>query len=207
MVIGQSREGSRTSPLRNLSLERAAAVKGVGRIVDRLRVKPAEGMSDGQIRDHLRDALLRESTLADCDLREWIKGESRAVRTLERPAGFISIRVENGVVTWDGDVPGLSRKRLAGVLAWWVPGSVDVVNGIGVTPPQEDNEGEIAEALRLVLEMDPFVDANKIRVDVKGAVVTLTGAVPSTSEREMAEYDAWYVFAVDRVVNRLQVAA
>lgn len=107
----------------------------------------------------------------------------------------------------DRDVPGLSRKRLAGVLAWWVPGTVEVVNGIDVTPPQEDNDGEIAEALHLMLERDPFVDANKIRIEAKGAIVTLTGTIPSASEREMAEYDVWYVFAVDKFVNRLQVAA
>jgi osmotically-inducible protein OsmY len=37
--------------------------------------------------------------------------------------------------------------------------------------------------------------------------VTLKGLVPNTTIREMAEFDAWYVFGVDRVVNRLQVEA
>lgn len=192
---------------KKLSLERVAAVRGIGRIVDRLHVKPAERMSDGQIRDHLRDSLLQEPALGDCDLHEWVKGERKAVRTLPVAAGAISIRVEDGVITLDGDVPGLSRKRLAGVLAWWVPGATDVVNGIGVTPPQEDSESEILEAVRLVLERDPFVDASRIRVDVRDAVVTLTGTVPSEAEKAMAEHDAWYVFAVDKVDNDLKVAA
>ena len=38
------------------------------------------------------------------------------------------------------------------------------------------------------------------------AVVTLAGLVPSESEREMAEWDAWYVFGVDRVHNKIEVA-
>jgi len=36
---------------------------------------------------------------------------------------MIDIGVEDGVVTLDGDVP---------VLAWWAPGSRDVVKGLGV---------------------------------------------------------------------------
>ena len=36
-------------------------------------------------------------------------------------------------------------------------------------------------------------------------VVTLAGAVPREAERKLAEDDAWYVFGVERVVNRLGV--
>jgi osmotically-inducible protein OsmY len=35
--------------------------------------------------------------------------------------------------------------------------------------------------------------------------VTLTGLVPTDAEREMAEFDAWYVFGVDRVINQIAV--
>ena len=37
------------------------------------------------------------------------------------------------------------------------------------------------------------------------SVVTLDGEVPSQEQKEMAEFDAWYVFGVDRVVDRLEV--
>ena len=37
----------------------------------------------------------------------------------------------------NGRMPGLASKRLAGVLAWWVPGARDVVNGIAVEPPRK----------------------------------------------------------------------
>jgi osmotically-inducible protein OsmY len=39
------------------------------------------------------------------------------------------------------------------------------------------------------------------------ALVSLTGAVPSETERGMAEFDAWYVFGVDTVDNRIEVRA
>lgn len=102
-------------------------------------------------------------------------------------------------------MPGLDDKRLAGVLAWWVPGSRDVINGIAVEPPEDDSDDAILEAVRLVLEKDPFVNASQIRAGVRGSVVTLLGVVPSEAEREMAEFDAWYVFGVDKVDNRIEV--
>jgi osmotically-inducible protein OsmY len=102
-------------------------------------------------------------------------------------------------------VTSLSHKRLAGVLAWWVPGSRDVINGLAVVPPEEDNDDEVTDAVRLVLEKDPFINAGEIRVSTRDYVVTLEGLVPNEKVREMAEFDAWYVFGVDRVVNKLQV--
>ena len=192
---------------KKLALERAAAIPGVQSIVDRLRVAPAQRMGDDQIRDLVRDALVEEPALAACALRALDKGEWVPVRLPEDAAGAIDISVEDGVVTLDGDVPGLGRKRLAGVLAWWVPGSRDVVNGLGVTPPEDDSDDEITDAVRLALEKDPFVDAGQIRVSTRNSVVILQGLVPTEAERHMAEFDAWYVFGVDRVTNRIGVRA
>jgi osmotically-inducible protein OsmY len=56
-----------------------------------------------------------------------------------------------------------------------------------------------------VLEKDPFVNAESIRVHTRRGVVSLDGTVPHDAERQLAENDAWYVFGVDRVVNRLSV--
>lgn len=193
---------------KKLALERAAALPPVTGLVDRLRVVPASHMGDDEVRQHLRDALLQEPALGDCTLREWDKGELKVVRQPTEPAvGTVDVKVENGVVTLDGDVPSIARKRLAGVLAWWVPGSRDVINGLGVTPPEVDSDDEIADAVRIVLDKDPFVDASQIRVGVRRAVVTLAGLVPTESEREMAEFDTWYVFAVNKVVNHIEVHA
>lgn len=192
---------------KKLALEAAAAVPRVAGIVDRLRVRPAQPMGDREILDHVRDALIGESALADCAVFVHDRGETVPIRVPEPAAGRIEVSVANGVVTLDGDVPSLARKRLAGVLAWWVPGSRDVVNGLGVTPREEDSDEAIADAVEIVLEKDPFVDASQVRIGVRGAVVTLTGLMPTESERDMAEFDAWYVFGVDRVDNRIEVRA
>lgn len=94
-----------------------------------------------------------------------------------------------------------AAEPLAGMLAWSVPGTHDVINGIEVVPIQEDSDDEIAEAVRLVLEKDPLIDANRICVTVRNAVIVLEGLVVDRAESEMAEMDAWYAFGVDRVVN------
>ena len=109
------------------------------------------------------------------------------------------------VVTLNGQVPGLASKRLAGLLAWWVPGSRDVINGLAVEPPEEDAPIRIEEAVRIALKKDPFVEASQIRVGVRHTTVRLTGLVPTDAERDMAERDAWYIFGVDRVVNEIEV--
>jgi osmotically-inducible protein OsmY len=188
------------------ALERIAAVPGIVGIVDRLHVRPATLMGDAEIRTHLADAIVSDPALANLAVSEFAKGREQSLRAPPEGAkGNIRIRVESGVVTLEGDVPGLAQKRLAGVLAWWVPGSRDVINGLGVTPPEEDSGEEITEAVRVALEKDPFVEASQIRVATTGAVVTLAGLVPSEAEREMAEFDAWYVFGVDKVINRIEV--
>ncbi|MBI4183012.1 MAG: BON domain-containing protein [Proteobacteria bacterium] len=191
---------------KKLALERAAAVGGVVGIVDRLRVRPAQAMGDGEIRDRVRDALIAESALAEVAIREWVKGGLRTAREPSAAAGGeIRIRVEDGVVTLDGDILSLAHKRLAGVLAWWVPGVRDVINGLGVSAPEPESEAEITDSVRAALEKDPFVAASQVRVVTRGSTVLLEGLVPTEAEREMAEFDAWYVFGVDRVVNRIQV--
>ena len=48
---------------------------------------------------------------------------------------------------------------------------------------------------------------DEIRVRTPGRVVTLEGLVPNRTIRDMAEFDVWYVFGIDRMVNALQVQA
>jgi len=187
------------------TLRTVAAVVALRPVIDRLHVQPAQPMEDGMIGDHVRDALVAEPALADCRVRIWVKGRPELVCDPLSASGAIDIRVDGGVVTLDGEVTGLGHKRLAGALAWWVPGSRDVINGIGVAPPEEDSDAEITDAVRLVLEKDAFVNAAQIRVITEKAVVGLYGLVPTESERNMAEHDAWYVFGVENVVNRIVV--
>jgi osmotically-inducible protein OsmY len=191
---------------KKMGLELAIVIPGVTGIVDRLHVTPAMPMGDGAVLDAVRNALLEEPALRECTIRVRQKGKEETVReSLSPNPGVIELSVNNGVVLLDDHVPSLGQKRLAGVLAWWIPGSRDVINGLAVEPPEEDNDGEISEAVRLVLEKDRLVNADQIRVGTDHAVVTLEGLVRNEREKHMAEFDAWYVFGVDKVINRLGV--
>ena len=191
---------------KKLSMELAIAVPGVTGIVDRLHVVPSTRMGDGAILDAVRDALLEESSLMNCSLQLIRKGQLETARQITTdPHGVIRASVRDGVVLLDDHVISLTQKRLAGVLAWWVPGSRDVINGMEVISDQPDSDEELAKAVRLVLKKDPFINEDRVRVSAKQSVVTLEGDVPSTPQKEMAEFDAWYVFGVDKVVDRLEV--
>ncbi len=191
---------------KKIALERAASVGGVRHIVDRLRVAPARRMGDAEIRDHVRDLLLEEPALQPI-ARGPPSPETGVALPPDLILGTIGISVAHGVVTLDGIVPSLAHKRLAGVLAWWVPGVRDVVNGLEVVPAEEDDDGEISDAVGLVLEKDPLVDASQIRVSTHRAVVTLSGVVRCDVERQAAERDAWCVFGVDGVRDHIEVRA
>ena len=192
---------------KKLALERIGAVPGIAGIVDRLHVARAARMGDGEIRAHLRDAFIDELAFKRFAIREFRHGSFQQVQGApEKTYGCLDIEVADGVVTLNGSVPGLESKRLAGIIAWWIPGTRDVINGIVVDPPEDDGPDHIAEAVHIALEKDPFVDAAQVRASVTGCVVRLTGLVPTETERERAEDDAWCVFGVDDVVNEIKVA-
>lgn len=108
-------------------------------------------------------------------------------------------------MTLSGTIPSLSHKRLAGVLAWWVPGTRDVRNDLNVVPPEGDDDGELNDAVHIVLDKDPLIDSSGVQVQVQDGVVALHGLVSKHGDRDMAERDAWYVEGVRDVRNELSV--
>ncbi len=170
--------------LKKRALFLAMGLEGVSGVIDRLKVRPSSSMSDAEIKDHFAAALTEEPTLQSCGMKA---------------------EVRDGVVDIEGTAPSLSHKRLAGALAWWIPGTADVINSLEVAPPEEDSDDEIEDALRLVLEKDKLVDASGIRVTARSWVVTLDGSVGSDAARNAAETDAWFIWGVNDVVNNIIV--
>ena len=170
-------------------------------------------MSDEEIRNHIRDAFIQEPAFANCAIRGprtgWKPSTTR--RRSAATSGSLSVggwrcrRAGTKGSCCSKARPPASHKRLAGALAWWVPGSRDVLNCLEVVPPEDDNNDEITDAVKIVLDRDPFVDDVQVLVSTRDRVVTLEGAVRSEGEKDMAEFDAWFVFGVDRVINNLQV--
>jgi osmotically-inducible protein OsmY len=191
---------------KKIALEVAATVAPAVGVVDRLRVTPAQSMSDADLRDHLIKILLDEPALERCLLHSRLPQQLQTHRDgIAEPNGTIVVEVRDGVVTLNGEVPSLSHKRLAGVLAWWVPGCRDVINGLVEVPEQQDNDDELTDAVRLALEKDLFINNTKIQVSSKNGVVTLDGLIPNETMQRIAEHDAWFVFGVRDVVNKIHI--
>jgi osmotically-inducible protein OsmY len=192
---------------KKLALELAASVNGVRTVVDRLRVAPGERRGDGAVRDTLARMLLEAPELKRCSFNMKTNEKLVVLRRVERdPDGDIEISVTDGVVLLEGHVISQSHLRFAGALAWWTPGRRDVINALEVRPAYEDRDDEVADVMRLVLEADPEVDHDQIKTKCADKVVILEGSVPNEQQRRRAELDAWSLFAIRGVVNRLQVS-
>jgi osmotically-inducible protein OsmY len=140
---------------KKLAIELAAAMPGVDGLADRLRVIPTRPMGNGAIRDHVRTALLQEPAFTTFAITVRDQGQLHTIRPAGgTPCGSIEVAVADSVVTLNGQVPSLSHKRLGGVFAWVS----------AVEPPEEDTDDEVTDAVRLVLEKDPSVRADQIRV-------------------------------------------
>lgn len=203
LLSGEVREVAQ----KRLAIASAARAPSVSTVVDELRVRPAEILPDDEIRDLVRKALVEEPALAGCTIREHVAGRFRLAHSPLTTVGHIDIGIARGVVTLAGEVPSLAQKRLAGVLAWWVPGTCDVVNGLDVLPAEEDSDEAVCDAVRLALDRDPAVHAAAVRVSARDGLLALDGTVPAASEIAVAEHDAWLVSGVRDVVNRLVVSA
>ena len=192
---------------------RAAAhlrrVDGVTMVIDHLRIADsAAPVGDGELRDAVCQRLLTAIDFRNCKICAKVKGQDEARReAVGERSGWIEVAAANGVVTLTGNVISLSHMRLAGVLAWWSRGCRCVVNELVVAPAEADSDEEITEALQLVLETDPFVDAGRIAVRTAQRVVTLDGYATSEGARKQVERDAWYVYGVEDVVNRISLSS
>jgi osmotically-inducible protein OsmY len=195
---------------KRLALERAAAVPGVGRVIDRLRVLPAIARADEEILRDAQAALAGEPLLGACIIRP--DGDAQAPRGAvlfpEGVAGLITLMVDGGVITLGGEVPTLAAKQLAGTVAWRVPGCCDVINTLAVVDELEASADDPLElGVRLALVTDPALERAAISVRAEGTIVILEGQTRSEAEATLAEQTAWTVFGVDGVRNRLIVRA
>lgn len=184
----------------------ASAAFGIGGVRDELRVAPAEPRGDGAIATDLERILKEEPAFRDYLMTARDGAPEPPARTTElRQRGVISAAVADGVVTLHGAVESLSHERLAEVLTWWTRGVRNVVGHLQVLPEERDTDEEVTDALRLVLEKDPALDAGNIGVEVRDHRVTLRGSVASDPQRHLATRDAWCLSGVQGVENLLEI--
>ncbi|HHH36443.1 MAG TPA: BON domain-containing protein [Gammaproteobacteria bacterium] len=174
-------------------------------VLDLLRVTPTEPRGNLELRDAVARILAGEPVFRDYTLLTQTNGETEIVHDAEASPYKIQIRVRNGTVSLTGQVGSLSHRRLAEVLVWWTGSCENVDNRLEVFPPEEDNDDEITDAVRMVLEKDPLVHAEGMRVTTASAVVTLEGCAGNAEEKRLAVLDAWSVPGVGDVVDRIEI--
>lgn len=176
----------------------ALSVDGV---IDRLRLAAVERPNDATLAADFRRSLADEPVFSDYRIpAAGVPGDPEK-RDME-----IRVHARDGVLRLSGTVGSLSHRRIAEVLAWWTPGSAGVDNRLEVSPDQEDNDDEITDALRMVMEKDPWLDATQVQVETRDGMVRLNGMLPGEEQKRMAERNAWYVPGVRDVMNAIDTA-
>lgn len=195
-------EGSVTSiAAKRRALQVARQAAGTPRIVDHIRLNAGERKNDDELRADADQMLRSDSDFQDIPVGREQKPDNASKNK------WIAVSAEDGAIRLEGTVPSLGHRRLAEVLAWWVPGVADVDNRLHVQPPEEDNDGELSDAVDLVLGKDQALDNRTINVLVRDGKATLAGNVFSQEQRDRAERDCWYVPGIHDVDNRLEIVA
>jgi osmotically-inducible protein OsmY len=133
---------------------------------------------------------------------------ARALRILDWdqlvPAKRISVKVEHGIVTLNGEVDWHFQRTEAEYDMRKLSGVRSVINNIVVVPRVRPDD--VHAKIRAALERNAEVEANRITVAVSGGKVTLGGKVGAWSEREAVERAAWSAPGVTEVEDRIELA-
>lgn len=149
----------------------------------------------------------------------WIHGSAQTSLMLNTNlnAFRISSSVEDGVVTLEGEVETSTDKALAEELVEGIEGVSRVDNNLEIRNEESDddddnggvgatlNDGRIFTVLKSRLLMSGDVSGRDIEVEVDNTVVTLTGDVETSSERDLAIEMARNTNGVSDVRDNLRV--
>lgn len=115
----------------------------------------------------------------------------------------IKIKVDNGNVTLDGEVDWDYQRTNARQAIENLTGIKTITNLIRVKPKVTPEN--IKRKIESSFQRAASINSRKIKVDVSGSKVTLSGTVTSLAEKEAAETSAWYADGVTEVENNLEI--
>jgi osmotically-inducible protein OsmY len=119
------------------------------------------------------------------------------------PEDKIKVKVEDGVVTLDGEVEWEYQRAAAKKAIQNFAGVTNVWNFIKLKP--KITAIDIKEKIKAAFERSARIDANGISVETSGSSVTLTGTVASLAEKEDAGLAASAAPGVTMVYNNLEI--
>ena len=121
----------------------------------------------------------------------------------EVPEDKIKVKVENGLVTLEGELEWNYQREAAKKAIKNLSGVMGVTNNIKIK--SETHDAIEKRDIECALERNSSIDELGIQVDVAGNNVTLTGTVNSFYAKDEAEQIAWNAPGVCTVDNELAI--
>ena len=146
-------------------------------------------------------ALPGSSQRNDADIAR--AAESALQWTTFLPKDAVKIMVESGWVTLTGEVPWEYQRQSASAAVRYLMGVTGVSDQIVIKP--RVTASAVQSDIEAALKRHAHADAQKISVAVNGADVTLSGKVPSWSERDLARNSAWGTPGVSSVTDNITI--
>lgn len=176
--------GEVDSYAKKMEAERAAKkVIGVKSLIEQIEVKyPSKwSKTDSEIVDEVVQALKDSWTV---------------------PNKKVTVKVENGWVTLEGELPWNYQREDAKSAVHYLSGVKGVTNNIKIKSESHDaiEKRDVENALRW-----SSIDDSDINVAVSGTTVTLSGTANSWYEKDEAERIAWKTSGIWHVKNELEV--
>jgi osmotically-inducible protein OsmY len=146
--------------------------------------------------------LTGSSKRSDADIAR--SAESALQWTTFLPKDAVKITVEKGWITMTGTVDWAYQRQAAADGVRYLLGVTGVSDQIAIK--SNVSSTAVKADIEAALKRRAAVDAQKIKVEVRGADVTLTGTVDSWAERDLARHSAWSTAGVRNVVDNLTFA-
>lgn len=121
------------------------------------------------------------------------------------PSDRVTVRVENGWVTLQGEVNYDYERRAAERAVRYLDGVTGVSNLVTVTPQVEPTE--VKRRIERTFQRQAALDAKNVTVQVNEGEVIMRGNVRSWAERREAERAAWAAPGTTSVSNYITVRA
>lgn len=119
------------------------------------------------------------------------------------PNDKVKVKVENGWVTLDGELPWNYQRNDAKNAVNYLTGVTGITNNIKIK--SEVNDAIEKKDVENALARHWSINAKDINVKASGTKITLTGNVTSLYQKEEAERVAWNTPGVWSVENKLEV--
>jgi osmotically-inducible protein OsmY len=121
------------------------------------------------------------------------------------PDDKIKVKVEDGIVTLEGEVDWDYQRRTAKESLTGLLGVRDIISYITLKPTvSADN---IKQRISAAFVRQASIDASRIFIQVSGSKVTLSGHARSFAEEEDAINAAWSAPGISEVIDKIVVSA